>query len=119
MTGGVIMSGLLSLCKSVINPVDHAAQFTGPKKKKARIYPAKKTIEPIPPYSTLWHEKPTIKAISLVRLKRGERVKKCPNCDKWKGCDTRSFQADKRARIGLSSWCRECIIKREKNKHNA
>lgn len=108
------MSALLALCQTVTNPVDHAAKFTSPKVKKPRVYPAKKAIETPTPYSTLWHEKPNVKGVSMVILKRGERKKKCPNCNRWKGCDTGNYQADRRARIGLSSWCRDCIGKREK-----
>ena len=98
------MSALLSLCNSVITPVDHAAEFTDRKDKKVIKIddtPIKKRSR-MPYYSPLWYEKPTIKGESIIKLnKKGFRVKKCSNCKRWKNCDTKYFDIDKHRRNGI------------------
>ena len=116
------MSALLALCNSVIDPVDRAAEFTDRKDKKVIKIddtPIKKRSR-MPYYSPLWYEKPTIKGESIIKLnKKGFRVKKCSNCKRWKNCDTKYFDIDKHRRNGLSSWCRVCSRKRQRNKYRS
>lgn len=124
------MSGLLDLCNSVKNPVDHAAKLTSPKKPKVKRVVKKPKIKLVmkkpkihqdviagsrkpflPFFSPIWIERDLGKGrrITSIRLKNGLREKHCPNCGKWKPSNTEYFSPDKPAKIGLYSWCRICI----------
>ena len=131
------MSGLLDLCNSVKNPVDHAAKLTSPKKSKVKrvmkkpkveqaikkikvkdkpfiIVKSKKTIKPF--YSPIWIKKDGGKGrkITSIRFKDGLREKYCIGCNKWKASDTEHFNPHFATKIGLSSSCRSCIRKSQR-----
>jgi len=104
------MNGLLGLCNSILEP-------EGKTYKRAKVVKTRKQNggnKMAPPYSPLWYDIPTQQGRSFVVLKRGIRSKQCPHCKKWKGADTLNFCIEKKIRIGISSWCRQCV--REKNR---
>jgi len=131
------MSGLLDLCNSVNNPVDHAAKLTSPKKPKVKrvmekpkvkraikkikvkdksfiVVSSKKPIKPF--YSPIWIKKEGGKGrkITSIRFKNGLREKYCTGCEGWKPSDTEHFNPHYATRIGLSSSCRACIRKSQR-----
>lgn len=110
------MSALLALCNGVIEPVDHADEFTD-KKVKSKIkrkYRRKKGLKPRvlrPFYSPLWDEAEITgrgrRIISII-FEDGLRFKKCSRCHDWLPSDTEFFHINQTAKVGLSSACRVC-----------
>jgi hypothetical protein len=106
------MTGLLGLCSSILEPEGKTYQPI--KIVKPKINKQNGGNRMAPPYSPLWYDMPTQQGRSFIVLKRGIRSKKCPCCKKWKGADTLNYCIEKKIRIGISSWCRECV--RAKNR---
>ena len=119
------MSGLLDLCNSVKNPVDHAAELANTDKKKISKRGVSSTqstnalcreYNRKPFYSPLWEERKSGggRTICTIKFENGLRLKLCSICKEWHPADTEHFNINTHVITGMTSQCRKCGRKKQR-----